>query len=106
MVILGETVSLKVFSAFGIDELFSSITFKTHCFNADYTYTLMLLNGYVHKSAEAKVDKAFIKRKNYSLYYKHYKYADGANCVVIHATYILNKSVIDCLKAFNVALIV
>lgn len=56
-----ETIKLKVFSISGIDKLLSSKVFKTHYHNADYVYSLLLQEGYVHKLAEARVCKAVIK---------------------------------------------
>lgn len=102
MITLGEVVRLKVFSTSGIDKLLSSKVFKTYYHNADYVYSLLLQDGYVHKSAEAVVSKSIIKRKDHCLYYRHYKYDDGTNCVVIYGVYLPDKTLAECLKAFKV----
>lgn len=97
-----ETIKLKVFSASGVGKLLSSKVFKTYFHNADYAYTLLLQEGYVHKSAEAIVRKGVIKRKDQCLYHKHYKYDDGTNCVVVYGIYLPDKTLAECLKAFKV----
>ena len=97
-----ETIKLKVFSISGIDKLLSSKVFKTHYHNADYVYSLLLQEGYVHKLAEARVCKAVIKRKDECLYCRHYKYDDGTECVVIYGVYLPDKTLAECLKAFKV----
>lgn len=97
-----EVIKLKVFSTSGVDKLLSSKTFKTHYHNVDYAYTLLLQEGYVHKSAEAVVSKRVIKRKDKCLYCRHYKYYDGTECVVIYGVYLPDKTLAECLKAFKV----
>lgn len=97
-----ETIKLKIFSTSGIDKLLSSKVFKTHYHNVDYAYTLLLQEGYVHKSAEVVVSKSVIKRKDGCLYCKHYRYDDGTECVVIYGVYLPDKTLVECLKAFKV----
>lgn len=97
-----ETIKLKVFSTSGVGKLLSNKVFKTYFHNADYAYSLLLQEGYVHKSVEAVVNKSVIKRKDQCLYHKHYKFDDSTNCVVIYGIYLPDKTLEECLKAFKV----
>jgi len=102
VIALGEVIRLKVFTTSGIDKLLCSKVFKTYYNNADYVYSLLLQEGYVLKSAEVRVYKGVIKRKDECLYCRHYKYDDGTKCVVIYGIYLPDKSIVECLKAFKI----